>query len=251
MTDERPSSPYDEFNARANRWVTRIRVWLLEHPTGSWIQMGLFIVTALYATFTYQLLKSAIRTQEVASQQLEAMDRPWVKIELSLAGPTRVENGSAAFFPLWSLQNVGRSVAVEVYNEWAVYIQPFSQKAFTEPVEHQKGTCARADQPDRIRLGRVVFPNEIKRDVASFTVDPGQLRDAQARSPDGLVSSIVLTGCIGYRWDTATRRHHTGFIYEITSADGRTLVADRLFAAPQPPSEFKIEPFFFASAVVD
>src|SRR5438034_2805293 len=99
MDDDATPNPYDEFVVRSNRFCRLLRRWRRRHQTGSWIQIGLLIVTAIYATVTYRLLDSASRTQRIASQQLEATDRAWITIDLAIPGPTRIVNNSAAFFP--------------------------------------------------------------------------------------------------------------------------------------------------------
>jgi hypothetical protein len=255
MADDVTPSPYDEFVTRSGRWCKRLRRWRRRHPTGSWIQIGLLVVTTIYATVTYRLLDSANRTHHIANQQLEATDRAWITIELAMPSPSRIVNNSAAFFPQWTLHNIGRSIATEAYNEWSPYVEPFSEKASTEPLERQKETCTRADQPDRIRSGQVLFPNEAKGGTGSFTVDPATLRDAQAKSPNGMATSIVLTGCVGYRYPTSTRRHHTGFIYLLRhyTQPGLAvqLTPEWLFSAPLQPGAVVIETFFFGSPPVD
>jgi hypothetical protein len=148
--------------------------------------IGLLIVTASYTFATYRLLRSTSATQQIAAQQLdvanrnlqmaaaqaEANDRAWVKVDLTLPQPTKIVNGSAALFPVWTTNNIGRTVAIQISNEWSWYVESFSQQTFHEPVDFQKQTCARADWPDRIRTGGVLFPNEIKSGMGSFTVSP-------------------------------------------------------------------------------
>jgi hypothetical protein len=163
--------------------------------------------------------------------------------------------GSTAFFPVWTLRNIGRSVATDVYNEWSWYVESFSQRAFSEPIEKQRETCARADWPDRIQSGDVLFPTEDKVGTGSFTVEPKTLWDAEGKSPQGMAISIVVEGCVGYNYATSTKRHHTGFMYMLhryeRPGQAVRLTADWLFSAPLPPGALKIEPFFFASAQVD
>ena len=269
LEDSPTKSPYDEFNERTARCGRAIRVAWRRQPHGSWIQISLVVVTAVYAIVTYRLLESANRTQQIASQQvdaanrtqqianqqLEAFDRPWIRVELAMPGPTRILNGSAAFFPQWTLHNGGRSVATAVENEWSWYIESFSQSAFTEPIERQKETCARSDWPDRVRTGGVLFQDEISTGFGSFTVEPATLRDAQSKSPQGMATSIVLTGCVGYGYGTSTKRHHTGFIYVLTHqptpGQAVQLTAEWLFSAPLQPGAVTVDRFFFASAPVD
>src|SRR5437762_6431967 len=119
MRDEQPGrTPYDEFTHRISAWGTKLRNWWGLQPNGSWVQIGLLLVGTLYTAVTYRLLDSAHRTQQIAIQQLEAMDRPWLTVELQLPSPTKiVNNDSVAFFPRWILHNVGRSVAQDVYTE--------------------------------------------------------------------------------------------------------------------------------------
>ena len=119
----------------------------------------------------------------------------------------------------------------------------------------QRETCARADWPDRIRTGEVLFPNEIKTGTGSFTVERTTLRDAQAKSPQGMADSIVLAGCVGYGYATSTKRHHTGFIYLLhhftQPGTAVQLTPEWLFSAPIPPDAIVVEPFFCASPPVD
>jgi hypothetical protein len=106
-----------------------------------------------------------------------------------------------------------------------------------------------------IRLGEALFPNEVKAGTGSFTVDPATFREAQAKSPQGVLTSIVLTGCVGYRYPTSTRRHHTGFIYQLHRDAQPGLVVqltpDWLFSAPLQPGALTVDTFFFGSPLVD
>jgi hypothetical protein len=103
-------------------------------------------------------------------------------------------------------------------------------------------------------FGEVLFPNEVKAGTGSFTVDPATFREAQAKSPQGMVTSIVLMGCVGHCYPTSTRRHHTGFIYQLHRYPQPGLVVqltpDWLFSAPLQPGALTVDTFFFGSPLV-
>jgi hypothetical protein len=236
----------------------RLFTWLGQlnaHTIQNVILSATLVVTTIYVMLTYGLFRRATNATEVANRQLELTDRPWVSVSMALTVPTQLVNGAAALFPVWTLRNVGRSVATDVYNEWTPYLESFSDDVFTEPLKRQKETCARADQPDRRRLGQFLFPSEIRTGTSSFTIDPSMFRQAQTTSPKAIVTAIVLTGCVAYRYGTSTTSHHTGFIYVLhrKAQPGQTgpITEDWLFARPLEPDAFSIETFFFGSPPVD
>jgi hypothetical protein len=243
---------YERFLQNTSILRARLRRWKPEH-FGVLIQIAALVVTTVYVVLTFGLLRRATDAAEVANRQLALTDRPWLKESLAFSIPTHVDRDGTRFFPQWTLENVGRSVATGVSNHWSWYIEPPLIGVAYQSVNKQREVCA---QGDVFTGGEdVVFPNETKSRTRSFVVYPYALSEAVVQSREEMPHRIVLVGCIAYNYSTSPRIHHPGFIYMLRrrSPPGQVmpLTADWLFSAPLRPDDFIVERFLFGSAPVD
>jgi hypothetical protein len=211
-------SPYDEFVERSRRYSRRIAASWGRQPPGATVQIALLVVTALYALFTYQLLRTASSTLQTSVHQLEVTDRPWLGVELRIPQPPRVTTpNDIAFFVEFDVHNHGRSVATAISVAWTAYPQEQSHAVFTEPLTRQQETCSREDRVRGIEF--LLFPDQRHTVIGSVTFQRDVLEQVVEKAPPRPGSGIgffAIVGCVNYTYPTATARHHTGFMYMLS-----------------------------------
>lgn len=176
----------------------------------------------------------------VMQQQLEATDRPWIKIiEAGPSHPLIFHKGGDINAPGEGtvnlglrvvLKNVGRSVALDIAIRDKVSFPKFSssgrKEAFRYPLEQQKIVC---DEHKRlVALPFNLFPDDTSGDKTGDDHDTGvpDLGDGTFIFPDlsfvranvPKVKSIMpmFVGCIDYKIASSGHWDETGFIYQLS-----------------------------------
>jgi hypothetical protein len=171
---------------------------------------------------------------ETASRQLEMVDRPWLKDEVE-PGNLIFDNGAISWWVRVKVQNVGHSVATEVFPD--VRLISIQGADFIE-APRKKVTEICDSMPKRFESVKGVpglWNNSIfSSDSRDFGMSP-ILWAKDMNFFDGgkaLGKSVVpmLVGCIEYRYPTSAKPHHTGFVYAISHNDDAAIgEAGRVF----------------------
>lgn len=202
--------------------------------------VGFFVIvyTIVSIGLWWEARKSAEATDTalgISQKQLEATDRPWLKITFTAEGRGFYfrEDGSAELTLRTHIKNIGHSVAngVIVLNEMFLPSDA-DGGGFTEPVEHQKIVCDVANKtvgsPEDQRqqndmLSMVIFPDDTDEShtigmfISKADIDArkSQVHEGPgfAKVPGGKRIVPYVVGCVDYEFGTSTRHHQTGFIY--------------------------------------
>jgi hypothetical protein len=201
-------------------------IWRVLKP---WIEVGGFLALVAYVIVTANTL-SEIKKQVSAAEsqvgimrnQLEAADRPWVTVELQIAAPlTFNDNGDLHISFMFTLKNVGRSVATNATVYVSVFVPPWEvSQHFNQPVERQRALCDKI-QPHALTL--MLFPDDVKPFNASITFSRAEIEANTIPPPPGMPIppppgkriAPVLFGCVDYQFSSLPKHHQTGFIYSI------------------------------------
>jgi hypothetical protein len=194
----------------------RIQKWL---AFGTWLA---FVAAAIYAGISKYQLGELKRQADSASaqigimqKQLEATDRPWLKVDApQLALPLTFDADGVmhAHFSI-TVSNVGKSAATNVMLIAGIVIPKQGAELFTEPAKMQKEAC---DALQSSALAATIFPNDSKSpnidiNVPRSTVDERAIE--QQPGPGKLLLPMVLYGCVDYHISSLAGHHQTGFAY--------------------------------------
>jgi hypothetical protein len=216
-------------------------------------------VTAFYTGVSI-LEWNAMRTSNALIQeQLEVTDRPWIKVigavpshPLIFHGNGGIDSQGNDFVNLGIkviIQNVGRSVALNINIRANVIFVSMTQGAtnnpFTYPKEMQKALCSKEDNAS---LPINLFPGEDNRPQTgddhdmpvsgkTFTI-PGDLSVVRIMP--------MFVGCVDYTIGVSGKIHQSGFIYQVQQASqaqtgGEMLIVGKDIAM----SDIILRPFAF------
>jgi hypothetical protein len=165
-------------------------------------------------------------------RQLEATDRPWIKVDPSVASPlTFTARGNLQAAVTLTLKNIGRSVAVNV----TVYVDAFIARPdgyvlSDLPLRRQKELCGTPKSPP---FQVTMFPEDIRPFSVPITIQREEIEANAVTLPPGAgwppsagkPVYPVLVGCAYYQFAQFPDQHHTDFIYSIVghaSSDPKT-----------------------------
>ena len=177
-------------NAPRDKWRFRLEV----------AGFFLLIATALLAGLNLWTLKNQA---DIAQEQLETTDRPWLKVAV-VPRQLVVRDGSVTLQTEVTVSNVGRSVATHADVELGLYPNNSSAQAF----QTQRRLCEAASLQQSRNL--VLFPSDRIPQDALPSIQQSDLR---------VRDLPLLIGCVSYRFGTATKTHYTKFMYEIGRGD--------------------------------
>jgi len=198
-----------------------------------WYGLGLQFLTLAaviaYACITYRQWKTA-------ETQLEATERPWLKINFA-AEPVTFHDGGMQLSVHANITNVGHSVATGVIVPIKMFLASNANDIFKEPLKRQMEFCdaiakkAVSDQQNETQIA--IFPNSIDNSLllgAGFS--KAEIEAAPAVNPNFARKHIlpIVVGCVDYQYGVSTHHHQTRFIYEVQRFDATT-----------PPNVFSIE----------
>jgi hypothetical protein len=183
-----------------------------------------------------QVAAEAARKQAVSVQyQLEAADRPWISVDVSINSPlTYDSNGvhlSFAFVP----KNLGRSPAQNIY------ISPRLVPAFMgdDLREIQKRICKPLAAQDRTTNfpGYILFPGDhyIQEITIGMSIEELNSRYSKWKLSQGMneLIPIALVGCVDYTFESSQRHHQTGFVFEVLMRAGGLVLRSKTPLAPE------------------
>jgi hypothetical protein len=170
---------------------------------------------------TKQSADAATKAANVAEDTLIATQRPWVSVELSVAGPLTFTDEEARVEIGFLLKNTGNSPAINVQVEAEIAL--FMGDVSGAPHEIMKQICkrAKASPDDNAVLGHTIFPN----DQFPYRVNLGKRRDQirealrnfGEKNNDWFAPAVV--GCVSYRFAFQPGRHTTEFYADLRKVD--------------------------------
>jgi hypothetical protein len=190
----------------------------------------MLVVVGFFQLLIIGLELSPIRkSADSSARQLEMLDRPWLKEELTSASDFRSQKGGAMDLAVTiKVDNVGHSVATDVSPDGrliAIKDADFidgPRRQVTELCKKMSERWENVKTTDPSIWNNSIFPDD------SHTFIPLDVflwpKDIDSNSLDGgaqLGKSIfpVFIGCIEYHFPTSSRPHHTGFVYFLTHTD--------------------------------
>jgi hypothetical protein len=202
------------------------------------LELAGFVVLCVYAAFTIRMYyanrdsaDAAKESADTASRQLEMVDRPWIKEALRSVSDFSTQNGTITWGVSISANNVGHSVATEVFPDarliairGADFID-FPRKQVTELCEKMTQRFKQL-KTDPELWNNSIFPDD-HHDFIPFTtlLLPQEIAASSLDGGSGLGKSVfpVLIGCIEYHYPTSPHAHHTGFVYVLSHTDDPSL----------------------------
>ncbi len=169
---------------------------------------------------------------DIASHQLEATDRPWIKIIAAVANHPLIFHTAEditthgnEFINLGIkviIQNVGRSAALDVVTRADVIFVSMTSGApnnpFTYPVAMQKALCSK---PADINMPINLFPGEDNREQLGDDHDIPTIGKTFIipQAPESIPRLMpYFVGCVDYKIGVSGKVHQSGFIYSVEEA---------------------------------
>lgn len=208
-----------------------------------WVELFALIGLGIYTTFAalqwremQKATEATKRALAISQQQLEATERPWLKIDF-IPEPVTFQQGGMQFSMHAHITNIGHSVATGIIIPIKMFLASDANGMFKEPLIQQKELCdVIANRPVSSRQDETeiaVFPNG---EDSSLLLGSGfskkELEDAPNANPNFKEKHIlpIIVGCVDYQYGASTHHHQTRFIYGLQRFDPAT-----------PPNVFTIE----------
>jgi hypothetical protein len=165
--------------------------------------------------------EATVEANTIARETAEADRRPWVAVDIALAGPLRWTDDGARMLFRFTLSNVGRAPAFQAFVH-AKMITFFgdpraAQREFCEPTRNQAAG-----------FGITIFPGQglpVTHDLVIGNADIDlQEQNVRRDFPEGPEPTFgrwlmpMLVGCVNYRFEWDGPIHQTGFIATIRRA---------------------------------
>lgn len=201
-------------------------------------------VLILYTYFTYQQATAMREAVAASRRQLEATDRPWIKVQVDgIAEPVRWTDAGLTFSSDLTVRNIGRSLARDVKEQVTVT----TQSGWIDLLQHRQLS-------DTVKVvlipgtaGVPLFPGE-KLSVRSNNV---LIREAilASASDDGHPPTwrfrLFVVGRVVYRLPYADEFHSTSFAFEVMRTSPGSQHAESFYVRPGevvPTSELRVTP---------
>ncbi len=164
---------------------------------------------------------AAISAAKTAASQLELSDRPWVTVDVFITSPlTYGTNGvqlNFSFVP----KNIGHSPAQNV-----LIIPRLVPVSMGDDIRGiQKEICDSAPETNIAFPKYVLFPDEPFSEPFGLDMSTEALTAHWGKRPPGKglpdPIPIGIVGCADYTYETSSKRHQTGFAFDILMKDGR------------------------------
>jgi hypothetical protein len=155
---------------------------------------------------------------------------------------------------LFTLTNIGRTVATGVTVNTEMLVVPSGKAIFTEPEKRQKQFCSRIAQKPPATNQFTMFPNDLKvlsAQVALSNVEMQQNTIPFPAKRTGKFIDPIIVGCIDYQYFPFPDHHQTGFIFEVrrfeTEPSGQRVPFLSIEVGRDlPASEMSLDRYFFA-----
>lgn len=162
------------------------------------------------------LAETAKKSVEIGEKALVAANRPWIKIDLQVAGPIKYDATGANITLRYGLRNIGHSPATNVSIELNVFAPAIGiDKILDSRAELQKIVAALKARPPG-PFGLALFPDETVAQEITVTIGTDELKRITQKVE--FVTPYII-GAVDYRFGIDEKSHQTGFIIEVHRSD--------------------------------
>jgi hypothetical protein len=195
---------------------------------------GLLVITYVYAKYTYKMWQEMQTQTRTAQQQLEATQRPWIKIiDVVPTGNNPIVGGlsfqkigpykdapdirvQATIQVKLSFTNVGHSVA-EVTPTMELFTPQFSTSEYWSRIStEEQRFCGSPDMRAVTAQKLTVFPGEQKPSEWDAGLSTPIRPENVNHLPDGAGITPALIICVSYRHEGLPSLYQTRALYEIS-----------------------------------
>lgn len=174
------------------------------------LTLSLFF-TAWAAVEASKGASAAERGVEISQASVVASERPWLTVEATIASSLRFINGQGLISVDFTIQNLGKTPAVEVLVYAKIvpwYFDAFDslRREFAETLEQRRKGPA--------KLGRVVFPSQPINFPHHLNIWPKQIAQITKEGKNPLIAPDIL-GCVAYVNPATNEQHETGFVFHL------------------------------------
>jgi hypothetical protein len=188
-------------------WLATNRLWSAGER-----QLELLAKTAASQSRDMQAsVKVATRSAEVAERTMILNDRPWVAVDIELAGPLIFTEEKCSIDIKYAIKNVGRSPAIKA----GIFIEFVPAGSIVD--RHIRLTAVADMTAEQVSFGSTLFPNGTHEMTSTFSINRSTIEDEiQKDERHEFRPSIVA--CAYYGLPTGGRFRRTSVNYEITQA---------------------------------
>ena len=170
----------------------------------------------VFAIFGGLQWRAVLRQGAIMERQLEAADRPWLRVDVESVGPLTFDN-SCTFDVQLIAKNVGRSVAVNATVTLMTFVPPLVENFDTitgddmwaEVVAKQTERCKNINSKF---MSFILFPDREYSRSQGLAIRKEDFGHGQV-SPEFI--RFYILGCADYQVSGHERHHQTRFIYEV------------------------------------
>jgi hypothetical protein len=203
------------------------------------IAIGGLISAVIFSFQLHEMKVATVLTRdtiEISRAAINAAQRPWVSVDVRIAGPL-VFNSDGATLTLESrIKNFGRTPAINA-RVFAYMSLLNSDNLFSE--------CDKQRNRGTKMFGELLFPNEASNNNNSVYVSEHDLDVAEQASKDKYLS-ITIFGCVDYVSTLDTLHHQSRFLYNLyrNKLDEKGVFAINKSLGKVEPSDMHIENIF-------
>jgi hypothetical protein len=210
---------------------------------------------------TNSLARETHKTFEMSAKQLEVTQRPWITAKLSVGrdGLSFTKDQKWSLDGVVVLKNVGHSPAVAISTMYAVvalsavdiFDEPTGairvQRLICDEVRRDPTVVADVPRVNTLFPGDETTPLQVE-SVTRYSFDVDALKLSM-----GSYVSLVVVGCVDYRFTFAPEHHQTGFIYRLYGGDPAELYEHRMIKVGEnlPPEKLQLIEYFFGGKYAD
>jgi hypothetical protein len=194
------------------------------------------------ATATASVAAAAVKSAEIAERALDASERAWVSVDVTIAGPLTYNSDGGAVIPLlFTMRNHGKSPAMFVWPHAKVVFRPndclIAQSEIIAEIEN--GNASRSN------FGYTVFPQNRVQSNVTFSELGRDIAKAQAGGGRAMLMPWI-TGLVDYRVPGSEGHRQTCFIYFIRRKRAEEPLNTAIFPdeGDVPVAELQIFPWF-------
>ena len=175
---------------------------------------GQLVATEIAAKAASQSVEVAQKQSEIAETSLTNSQRPWIVVEVRVAGPMKYDANGASFLFDYVVANVGGSPALAVLPTPFIYSHTIDMPDQAQVLRDRVRGVTKFDSmgytigpnaQELFRIGQSVSYDEIRATVESYRFD------GQATG----ILPIYLVGKISYKSALSRQNHETTFYYDI------------------------------------
>lgn len=156
--------------------------------------------------------QSALQNVRLTEKQFVASHRPWIKVQITLAGDLKRDNsGKWSIVFNFHMTNIGNTPAQCVWPHADLY----GDEGFVTQLLIAQKTLAEAFVPG-VTIGKTIFPEDDAEHKATLTINEGGPLDRHKVILGGkFIPTLFVVGSVHYKSTFEDTPHRTGFIREL------------------------------------